>query len=280
MNLIIGRNGLIASELIRRGGYTFTTSMINEEGFFLDLYAPESFDYQQINSETKVIFLAAISSPDKCENDFENAYSVNVTGTKYFIEKVLENGGKVLFFSSDVIYGNTTDPVNEDAPTHPFGEYAKMKDEVEKAFAGKDNFKVFRLSYVLSQGDKYLQYLQNCLKESKTAEVFHPFYRKIVFMEDVLDAIEAILQKWDAFPNQKFNICGNENVSRKDIADYFNEAVGNNLKYVLIEPDENFWMARPKNIELVSLYLEQLLGRKPIKIREAVHNIVKGKKIA
>ncbi|WP_345969903.1 sugar nucleotide-binding protein [Sulfurimonas sp. HSL1-6] len=278
MNLVIGRNGLIASELIRRGGYTFTTSTINGEGFFLDLSAPESFDYQQINSETKVIFLAAISSPDKCENDFENAYSVNVTGTKYFIEKVLENGGKVLFFSSDVIYGNTTEPVNEDAPTHPFGEYAKMKDEVEKAFAGKDNFKVFRLSYVLSQGDKYLQYLQNCLKENKTAEVFHPFYRKIVYMEDVLDAIEAILQKWDAFPNQKFNICGNENVSRKDIADYFNEAVGNNLNYVLIEPDENFWMARPKNIELVSLYLEQLLGRKPIKIREAVHNIVKGKK--
>lgn len=278
MNLVIGKNGLIAGELIRRGGYVFTSSSKEEEGYYLDLSAPESFDYQKINSETKVVFLAAISSPDKCKNDFEDSYKINVTGTKYFIQKVLEKGGKVLFFSSDVIYGNTIEPVNEDSSTHPLGEYAKMKDEVEKAFVGEENFKVFRLSYVLSRGDKYLKYLQNCAEENKTAEVFHPFYRKIVFIEDVLDAIEAILRRWDEFSSQKFNICGNENVSRKDIANYYNEAVGNILKYVLIEPDETFWTARPKEIELVSLYLEQLLGREPIKIREAVHNIVKGEK--
>jgi len=278
LNLVIGKNGLIAGELIRRGGYVFTSSSKEEEGYYLDLSAPESFDYQKINSETKVVFLAAISSPDKCKNDFEDSYKINVTGTKYFIQKVLEKGGKVLFFSSDVIYGNTIEPVNEDSSTHPLGEYAKMKDEVEKAFVGEENFKVFRLSYVLSRGDKYLKYLQNCAEENKTAEVFHPFYRKIVFIEDVLDAIEAILRRWDEFSSQKFNICGNENVSRKDIANYYNEAVGNILKYVLIEPDETFWTARPKEIELVSLYLEQLLGREPIKIREAVHNIVKGEK--
>ncbi len=276
LNLIVGRNGLIAEELSRRSTYSFTSSSRDTDGFFLDLSDSEYFDYRSIEQGANIILLAAVSSPDECKNDFDKAYNVNVTGTRYFIRKAIEKGAKVLFFSSDVVYGNVTESVDEDFPTHPFGEYARMKDEIEKAFESEKNFKVFRLSYVLSKEDKYLKYLRSCMAENKIAEVFHPFRRKIIFIGDVLDAIEAILDRWYEFPNQKFNICGSENISRKDIADYYNEAVNNRLKYTLVEPNEAFWKARPKEINIVSLYLEDLLGRKPTKISEAVKNMAKG----
>lgn len=276
MKLIIGKNGFIAKKLLQRDDYTVTSSHKDEKCFYLNLMNAENFDYSHIDEKTYIIFLAAISSPDICNNNYDEAYKVNVKGTKYFIEQTIKRGAKVLFFSSDVVYGNTLELVDENSKTNPFGNYAKMKDEVEKAFEGEKNFKVFRLSYVLSNEDKYLSYLKSCVDKNEVAEVFHPFSRKVVFIDDVLGAIENILVKWDSFENQKFNICGDEDISRKDIADFYNEEVDNKLKYTIIEPNEKFWEARPKDININSIYLEKLLGRKPMKIQDAIHKIVKG----
>lgn len=191
MNLIIGKNGFIAKKLLKRGQYKVTTSNeLSSDDVYLDLKNSESFDYSYINEQTNIIFLAAISSPDICNNNYDEAYKVNVIGTKYFIKKALKRGAKILFFSSDVVYGNTIDKVDENSKTNPFGNYAKMKDEVEKSFETEKNFKVFRLSYVLSKEDKYLSYLKSCVDKNEVAEVFHPFSRKVVFIEDVLEAIE------------------------------------------------------------------------------------------
>lgn len=276
MNLIIGKNGFIAKKLLQNGSYHHTSSSKNNlDSLFLDLKQAENFDYSILNEKTKIIFLGAISSPDACNNNYEEAYKINVIGTKLFIKESIKKGAKVLFFSSDVIYGNTIETVNESSQTNPFGNYARMKDEIEKTFENEKNFKVFRLSYVLSREDKYLMYLQSCVNKQEIAEVFHPFIRKVVYIEDVLLAIENIIEKWDYFDNQKFNICGDADISRKDIADFYNESIGYKLKYIQIEPDNLFWEARPKNINITSVYIENLLGRKPIKIKDALSIIIK-----
>jgi len=279
MNLIIGKNGFIAKKLFEKDEYKTTTSdKVSSNDLYLDLKNPECFDCTYINEQTNIIFLAAISSPDICNNNYDEAYKVNVIGTKFFIKKAIKRGAKVLFFSSDVVYGNTIDKVDENSKTNPFGNYAKMKDEIEKAFENEKAFKVFRLSYVLSKEDKYLSYLKSCIDKNEVAEVFHPFSRKVVYIEDVLETIENILMKWDDFQNQKFNICGDEDVSRKDIADFYNKVIGNKLEYKILEPDDNFWKARPKDINITSIYLEKLLGRKPTKIQDAINQIIKGEK--
>lgn len=280
-NIIVGKNGFIAKKLLQKGNY-YTTSSSNINGLdclYLDLRESAKFDYSILNENTKIILLAAVSSPDECNNKYEEAYKINVIGTKYFIQKALKRRAKVLFFSSDVVYGNTLDAVDENAQTKPFGNYAQMKNEVEQAFKGEKNFKVFRLSYVLSKEDKYLSYLKYCIDKNEIAEVFHPFNRKIIYIEDVIQAIENILEQWENFDNQEFNICGNESISRKEIADFYNEAIiGNSLKYKILQPDEKFWEARPKDINITSLYLEKLLGRKPIKIKDAINQIAQGRK--
>lgn len=277
MNIIIGKNGFIARKLANRDDYKFTTSDKNDiNAHYLDLNNPQSFNLDCLNEKTTIIFLAAVSSPDECNNNYEEAYKINVTGTICFIKKAIKKGAKVLFFSSDVVYGNATESVNETSKTNPFGKYAKMKDQVEKAFEGEADFKVFRLSYVLSSEDKYLSYLKSCIDKYEVAEVFHPFTRKVVYIEDVLQAIENIIEKWNSFESQKINICGNEDISRKDIADFYNEASDNKLNYTIIEPNDKFWEARPKDSNMTSLYLEKLLGRKPTKVKDAINKIVQG----
>ncbi|HIM74589.1 MAG TPA: NAD-dependent epimerase/dehydratase family protein [Campylobacterales bacterium] len=278
MNIIIGKNSFIAKKLLKRKNYMLTSSAkMGVDCIYLNLAEASLFDYSIINKNVKIIFLAAISSPDECNNNYEKAYKINVIGTKYFIQEVIRRGAKVLFFSSDVVYGNSLNKVDENTNTNPFGNYAKMKDEIEKEFQDEKNFKTFRLSYVLSTEDKYLSYLHDCINKNEVAEVFHPFSRKVIYIEDVLDAIENILHRWEEFDNQKFNICGNESISRKDIADYYNKEMKNTLKYLTIEPNESFWEARPKDINIESLYLERLLNREPMQIKEAINQIIKGK---
>ncbi len=275
-NIIIGKNGFIAQQLYKRNkDFIFTTSNKNDDkSLHLDLQDVNNFNYDIIDKDTSVIFLAAISSPDECNNNYDFAYNINVIGSKHFIKEALKRNAKVLFFSSDVIYGNCVEPVDENSNNNPFGIYAQMKNEIEENFNHNENFKVFRLSYVLSKEDKYLSYLDSCISRNETANVFHPFSRKVVYIVDVLEAIEKILKKWEQFDNQKFNICGEENVSRKDIADFYNEAMRNKLQYKLIEPNDSFWEARPKNINIHSIYLEKLLDRKPIKVQKAINSIL------
>lgn len=278
MNFILGKNSFIGKEFFKKFNDCILISsdeFTDKNTIHFNLNNPEKFDYNILNENSRVILLAAISSPDECNNNYEKAYNVNVHGTKYFIKEALKKGSRILFFSSDVIYGNTIDKINENSKTKPFGNYAKMKDEVEKCFENEKNFKVFRLSYVLSKEDKYLSYLKNCVDKNEVAEVFHPFNRKVVYIEDVLEAIENILDKWDDFENQKFNICGDEDISRKDIADFYNEVIDNKLKYKTLEPDAKFWEARPKDINITSIYLERLLGREPIRIKKAINQIMR-----
>lgn len=274
---IVGKNGFIAKKLLERDTYkTMSSNKKDTSSLYLDLKKAEELDYSIFDEKSKIILLAAISSPDECNNNYEESYKINVTGTKYFIKEAIKRDAKVLFFSSDVVYGNTTEKVDENSLTNPFGSYAKMKNEIEEIFKDEANFKVFRLSYVLSKEDKYLSYLQSCVEKNEIAEVFHPFNRKVVFIEDVLEAIENIIDQWDEFSNQKFNICGNEDISKKDMADFYKKITRYKLQYSIIEPNSAFWEARPKDINMQSLYLEKLLNKKPIKIEDAIYKILQG----
>lgn len=274
--LIIGKEGFIASKFVERGKFLLTSEKpCNSSSLFLDLRQPENFDYSIISQKMVIYFLAAVSSPDECLNNYDNAFRINVTGTAYFIQKALEKGAKVIFFSSDVVYGESWEIVNENSKLNPMGPYAEMKSLVENSFKKWPNFKVFRLSYVLSKNDKFLSYLNKCLEQKEVAEIFHPFFRNMIYIEDLLDAMMEIATKWEVFDNQVFNVCGARQVTRKEIAEIYNRLNDEKLDLRILEPDEKFWLARPKSINVESLFLEKLLGRKPLNVENAIGLIVK-----
>jgi len=271
--ITLGKEGYIAKYLIERKelfgcNLTYTTNDKNSEGLFLDLTKPETFDFKILNNMDLILFLSAISSPDLCKNDFNNSYQINVIGTKYFIKHALEKGAKVLFFSSDVLYGGGEETFDEESKVSPFGEYAKMKYAVESEFMREENFKIFRMSYVLSKKDKFLNYLQNCTTNNSTAEIFHPFFRCAIYINDVFNAILQIKNRWDLFTLKICNLVGTESISRLDIAEAYKNTIDNNLKIKIIKPGNDFFEARPQRISVKSKYLEQLLLKPPCDIIE------------
>ena len=135
-----------------------------DEDVYLDLTQPEQFDYSFFDNIDQIIFTAAISSPDKCALDFELAWNINVTGTKKVIHEILVHNCRVLFLSSDAVFGDIPGEIyTELSETKANTPYGRMKKEVEDQFKNTCGFKAIRLSYVVSAHDRFVTYCLKCL---------------------------------------------------------------------------------------------------------------------
>ena len=231
----------------------------------LDLNRTDEFDFNKLVGIDYVIFTAAISGPDKCANDIEECREVNVTGTGNFIAQALNRGCRVLFFSSDAVYAGGTEQIyDENSILEPRTPYGQMKKEIETRFQGQQGFKAVRLSYVISARDKFFSYLLGCRERHSEAELFHPYYRNVIMLDEVLQSVSWLLENWKNFEPQALCLAGAELVSRLRLADELNGLGGERIVYHLVIPDEVFFQNRPRVAQMRSCYLYEygILPRK------------------
>jgi len=270
---VIGATGYIGKALLataRAGNEVLGTSTSGADGLLaLRLEEPGDFEYERIQPADVVMVTAAISAPDICANEPERVRSVNVTGTSAFIEKVIARGARVIFFSSDTVYGERDSSFDEHATCDPAGEYAGMKHEVEKQFLNSPLFKTIRLSYVFSKDDKFTRYLAACAERDEEAELFQPFDRAVIHRNDVVHATVALARRWEAFPQSVINFGGAKVLGKVDMAQAIKETVLPNLKFRVSSPGEAFFKNRPRVINMQSPVLPLLLGRPARALGEA-----------
>ena len=272
--ILAGADGYIGQRIQRSTQHKEEMLLLSplqvEDYIPFDLLHVSDFDFSLINPRDTIIMLAGISSPDVCASKFQMAFNINVTGTIQFISGCLARSARVLFFSSDTVYGSSEGENDEDFfPSDPAGEYGTMKLLVERYFKGEPDFKSFRLSYVFSWYDKFTSYLRTCYEQKKKSEIFHPFIRKAVYIDDLVACILNISNDWDKYSNQFFNICGPGYLSRVEIAQLFNKHIGN-LDLQIITPDNGFFKARPQKIFINSKYSASLLGKNFTPIEDAL----------
>lgn len=272
--IIIGATGYIGQSLLSKakidGVAIGTSSKKNDDLIQFSLDNPAQFDYSLIDQDDVVFLTAAISSPDTCAKEYESAWALNVTATSDFISKLISLGARVIFFSSDAVYGECNHDFDETSPSKPHGEYAVMKHAVENLFLGNDLFKSVRLSYVFSRQDKLTNYLISCAKDNKVAELFDPFHRSVVYREDVIDGVIALANNWSDVPQQIINFGGPDVLSRINFAECLKENYLHGLTYQVTKPSEDFFSNRPRVISMKSPIFSQLLGREPRNLKEAV----------
>ena len=262
---IVGSSGYIAKHLINafklqlKDCEIVKIDMNDDADLKLQLSEPTLFDYDKLEGTDYVIFTAAISGPDKCANEFEKCWDINVTGTSFFIREAIKREVKVLFFSSDATFGDIPGHIyDEDSETQAYTAYGKMKKAIEDEYKVSPQFKCIRLSYVVSANDKFISYCLNCIRKGETADIFHPFYRTCTTVSDVVKAIIWLLNNWSTFDSFVLDVTGTELVSRIRMADELNRYFDNKLKYVVSKPDESFFKNRPRITQMKSKYLYTL----------------------
>ncbi|HIJ96527.1 MAG TPA: sugar nucleotide-binding protein [Desulfuromonadales bacterium] len=273
---VVGSNGYLGSAVARalESGSMDIRRVSSRPGpgvLHLDLSAPETFSYSHINAGDIVLMTAALSSPDICRDQYDVAYEINVVGTGHFIERCLALGARVIFFSSDTVYGPGNAECSETENCKPAGEYGLMKNEVETRFKDHLSLKVLRLSYVMSSEDKFMRYLSACVSDCKEAEIFHPMFRRAVYLGDLIDLITILCTSWDMTGYRIINVCGPELVSRVDMATMYRDIVSPGLHFTVVRPSDDFFMARPQVINMSNFAFQSILGRIPRTIRDAIY---------
>lgn len=259
---IIGSSGYIASFLIRKlekeEHKVIRIDQTEDADFFLNLLEPKAFDYSVLDDVDFIIFTAAISSPDKCATDYKMCWDINVEGTSYLIREAITRKCRVLFFSSDAVFGEDTGEIfDENSDTNAKTPYGRMKKEIEDRFKFVPGFKAIRLSYVASKKDKFISYCISCADKDETAEVFHPFYRNVIVINDVVDIVLWFINNWEQYEPFVLNVAGNELISRVRIVDELNRFLNKKIKVKILFPGEDFYKNRPQITQMKSLYLKK-----------------------
>lgn len=272
--VVIGATGYIGSKLFSAAAQVgrvlgTSSSAASSQHTHLDLAAPGDFVERNIRAEDIVYITAAISAPDVCASNPEWARQINVVGTGDIIEQALRVGARVIFFSTDAVYGDQSVEFDETLPCRPAGEYALMKHEIEERFKGSTAFKSLRLSYAFSSEDKFTRYLSACARSGASAEIFHPFLRSVVYRADVVAAAVGLASKWDDVDEQNINIGGPEILSRVQLAEYIRSAGMMDLNFKVVHPEPSFFEHRPRLIAMRSPIMSRLLGRNPLSIDQA-----------
>lgn len=259
---LVGSTGYIASFLLKRFMKEPLVSEVlkidqdETADAFLDLCQIEKFDYSRLDDIDIVIFTAAVSGPDKCATDFDICWKINVEGTISFIHKALDKGCRVLFFSSDAVFGDIPGHIyTEESETNAITPYGRMKKAVEDEFQGNLNFKAIRLSYVVSAKDRFITYCLSCIEKEEIAKIFHPFYRNCIVVSDVVDVVMWFINHFDEYKPDVLNVAGKELVSRVRIVDELNRILRNKLKYSVFMPKQDFFENRPMITQMKSVNL-------------------------
>jgi dTDP-4-dehydrorhamnose reductase len=272
--LTVGAAGYLGGVLHRaaaRSGVARGTSSTGRDGLLrLKLDDLGQFDFNQISPGEVVLFTAAVSAPDACDRDRTRATAINLTGTADFIERAIDRGARVIFFSSDAVYGERETGFDESTACKPTGGYAEMKRDIEQRFADARAFKAIRLSYVFSKEDKFTRYLVDCWRDRVEADLFHPFLRAVIYRDDVVRGALELARRWHEFSMPVINFGGGAVLSRVDIAETLRDSCLPELKFKVTEPAVEFFANRPRVIAMRSPFLAELLGRPALTLREAI----------
>jgi dTDP-4-dehydrorhamnose reductase len=264
---VVGARGYIGNEILNaaQGRWkVFATSSSKENEFqFLRLDSATDFDYGLIRAKDVVLLCGALSSPDICAKEFNRAWAVNVEGTSIFVHNALLKGARVVFFSSDTVYGESKENIDESSICKPSGEYAGMKREVEQRFAGNASFKTIRISYVFSREDKFSLYLGKCAKNKEEAILYHPFYRSVVHRADIVEGVLELAARWEDFTEPIINFGGPDVISRVEFTQCLQKIFYHELSVSIVEPDDTFFSSRPRVIAMKSPVFCRILRRSP-----------------
>ncbi|MEO7308944.1 MAG: NAD(P)-dependent oxidoreductase [Chitinophagaceae bacterium] len=147
-----------------------------------------------------VIHSAAMSKPNDCEMQRALCYAVNVQGTQNIIDGCKAIGAKLIFMSTDFVFGHKG-PYREADEYCPVNYYGASKIMAEKLVVASGLFyAIVRTVMVLGkklpgQNNTFLHWVKDNLDQQKAIRVFTDQYRSVTYVNDLCRGIESIIER-------------------------------------------------------------------------------------
>ena len=207
--LIIGGSGLVGRVLITRINdiakvyATYNFNEINLDG--AKFYQLDIQDKKRVNELVKeiqpdtVINAAAKRNTRYCENNPDEAYKINVEGTKNIVDACKTINAKLVFFSSDQVFDGTKGRYSEEDELSPLNTYGKQKAMAEEIITDNlENWLILRAShiYAWSPGsDNFISWVIDELKSGREIQISYDQFVTPIHVENFVDIVIKLLER-------------------------------------------------------------------------------------
>lgn len=231
-----------------------------------------------------VVHIASIGSVDFCEEHRDEAWMVNVDGTKNMIEGAQTCQARFIFISSNAVFDGKTPPYDEEDLPSPVNFYGKLKLEGEEAIASSGlEYAIVRPILIYGWNDPSersnpVTWLLSKLKDNKPVKIVNDIYCNPLLANNCADAI------WSVIINRKkgiYHVGGKDRLSRFDFAVKTAKAFGMDHKLIESVPNAYFKniAPRPKDTTYSTKKMQRKLGIRPIGIDEGLDIMLSEKEL-
>ena len=235
--------------------------------------------FKEINPEV-VIHAATLTDVDKCEQNRELAWKINVDATTNIAQAAKANKAFVLYISTDYVFdGDKGNYIETDLPSPiNFYGYTKLKAE-EQIKKILNEYCIARTSVIYGSTPaagkiNFALWLINKLKNKEPTKVFTDQWNSPTLNTSLAQmTLEIIERKISGL----FHISGATRISRYDFAMMLAKAfnLDSNLLIPASSKDLSFPAKRPKDSSLNTTKAQQTLKNKPLTIEKALEKLKK-----
>lgn len=230
-----------------------------------------------------IIHAASIGSVDYCEKFKEEAWQVNVEGTRNIILAAQKTGAKLIFLSSNAVYEGKNPPYSETSPRKPVDFYGKTKmvseNDVKKS---KIFWVIVRLMTMygwhnVAHRKNPVTWIIDSLKSRKELQVVDDVFNNHLYVSQAIDCILKIIKinNW----KKSYNLAGSDIVSRYQLALLVANVFALDKK--LIKPVSSGYFSslapRAKNTSFCTDKMKKELGIEPLTIETGLRMMKKEK---
>ncbi|HEY2785001.1 MAG TPA: SDR family oxidoreductase [Fimbriiglobus sp.] len=269
--LIIGASGQVGGQLVSAAadrGLTFLGTAYRRphpDYVPLDLRDGDAVDDLIEDLEPDVTFLpAAMTYMDYAEGNEVECAEVNVAGVRTVAEAVARTGGRLVFFSTDHVFGECPHAMQEDDPTAPQSVYARTKLFAETAVRNvlPDQHLILRTSWVFGpdeSGKNFARSLVRRLGQGETVRAANDQFGQPTYGPDLAD-VAMELVKLEA--KGTFHAVGPDRHTKFTFARLVAHLFGFDADLVVGVPGEELEQdaPRPKQVWIDRYKLRQVLG--------------------
>lgn len=228
--LVIGCSGLVGSRLIARSKEhyqvfgTYSNHAIKDQNNF-KLDTRDRLAVFKLIEKIKpdcVVDAHSLTNLDYCETHPEEAWSVNVDGSRNIAEACKNFGSKFIFISTDSVFdGKKVKKYTEKDKPHPLNYYSRTKAVIEYMLSMLDmDYIVVRSSTIYGRGAiseriNFVTWLIDKLRRNEQTKIVNDQKSNPTFADSLA---EFILKLYEKDEIGLFHVTGKECISRYDLS--------------------------------------------------------------
>jgi dTDP-4-dehydrorhamnose reductase len=282
--LIIGVSGLLGNKIynLAKNDYkvfgTYNTHKPSMENVY-QLDVTKRTDVFKLIENIKPDFIIdthALHNVDYCELHPEEAWLVNVEGTKNVAEACKTFGCKYVFISTDYVFdGKKATPYTEKDKPNPLNYYAKTKLIAEEAIKIlTSDYIIARTAVLFGVGglgkEPFALWLIKKLKNGEEVKAVIDQYNNPTLVDNLAEMLLTLCEKDKV---GLFHITGKTNLNRYEFSIKIAETFGLNKELIrpITTPELNQVAPRPRKVALDVSKVERATKLKALTIDEALN---------